>query len=61
MAEKKYQWKLQIFWAGGWRTILESDKRKELVDYAAQCPEDLEMRIIDTTTEEVKAHGRRRH
>ena len=58
--DKKYQWKLQILWAGGWRTIMESDKRAVLSAYMESCPEGLQLRIIDTT-EEVKPNGRRRH
>ena len=58
--DKKYRWKLQIYWQGGWRKILESDKRSDLVDYAKTCPEHLQLRIIDTT-EEVKARGNKRH
>lgn len=56
--DKKFRWKLQVYWAGGWRTIIESDKRYELVQYADTCPDDLELRIIDST-EEVKKDGRR--
>lgn len=56
----KKRWKLQLMWSGSWRTILESDKRTELSDYARTCPDDLEMRIIDSTEEE-KNNGRRRH
>ena len=59
MAEKKYLWKLQIYWQGGWRTIMGSDKRSDLSEYASKCPNELEMRIIDTTQEEVKSNGRR--
>lgn len=58
---EKYLWKLQIYWCGNWRTIMESDDRRELAQYAEQCADDVQLRIIDTTTEEVKAHGRRRH
>ena len=57
--DKKYRWKLQIYWDGNWRTVLESEKRIELSRYAESCPEDLQLRIIDST-EEVKANGRRR-
>ena len=56
--DKKYRWKLQILWGGDWRTIMESDDRKMLAEYARQCPDDLELRIIDAE-EEVKARGRR--
>ena len=56
--EKKYRWKLQIYWAGDWRTIIQSDKRLDLVQYANSCSEDIELRIIDAE-EEVKARGRR--
>ena len=56
--DKKYRWKLQIYWDMEWRTVLESDKRSELSRYAESCSEDLELRIIDST-EEVKSHGRR--
>ena len=52
------RWKLQVYWSGGWRTIMESDKRHELVQYAESCPGDLELRIIDAM-EEVKSNGRR--
>lgn len=52
------RWKLQVYWGGGWRTIMESDKRQDLVQYAESCPADLELRIIDAT-EEVKSNGRR--
>lgn len=58
--DKKKRWKLQIYWDGDWRTILESDARHELVTYANSCAEDLEIRIIDSSEEEVKKHGRRR-
>ena len=54
----KRRWKLQVFWCGDWRTIMESDKRYELAQYAESCPDDLKLRIIDTT-EEVKSNGRR--
>ena len=59
--DKKYRWKLQIYWQGGWRTILEGDKRTELSEYMESCPDQYEMRIVDTTLEEVKPNGRRRH
>ena len=45
-------------WGGDWRTIMESDDRKMLAEYARQCLDDLELRIIDAE-EEVKARGRR--
>jgi hypothetical protein len=57
-AENKYRWILQILWDGHWRTIMEHEERKVLVEYAYSCPRDLELRIIDST-EEVKAHGGR--
>lgn len=57
---KKYRWKLQIFWGSAWRTIMENDKRAILSEYMERCPDDLRMRIIDTTEEEEeKPHGRR--
>lgn len=56
--DRSKRWKLQIYWSGDWRTIMESDKRYELVQYAETCPGDLELRIIDAT-EEVKSNGRR--
>ena len=56
---KKYRWELQIWWGGAWRTIMENDKRAILSEYMESCPEDLRMRIIDTTEEEVKPRGRR--
>ena len=56
---KKYRWKLQIYWGGAWRTIMENEKRIVLAGYMERCPEDLRMRIIDTTEEEVKPRGRR--
>ena len=49
--------KLQIYWQGGWRTILENTDRKPLVEYAETCPEKYDLRIIDSE-EEVKARGR---
>ena len=52
------RWKLQVFWAGDWRTIMESDDRITLAKYARSCPDDLQLRIIDAE-EEVKAHGGR--
>ena len=52
------RWKLQVFWAGDWRTIMESDDRVMLAKYARSCPDDLRLRIIDAE-EEVKAHGGR--
>ena len=55
---KDKPWKLQIYWHGGWRTILESEYRKPLVEYAETCPENLQLRIIDS--KEDKEHGRRR-
>lgn len=58
MSDKKFRWKLQIFWSGEWRTIMESDTRKILAEYAGQCNKDLELRIIDAE-EEVKPRGRR--
>ena len=58
MGDKKFRWKLQLFWYGDWRTIMESDDRKILAEYAQRCPKDLELKIIDAE-EEVKAHGRR--
>ena len=56
--ERKPRWKLQIFWGGDWRTIMENENRVELAQYASSCPDDLQLRIIDTE-EEVKARGRR--
>ena len=58
MSDKKYRWKLQLFWYGEWRTIMESDSRKILAEYAGQCGKDLELQIIDAE-EEVKPRGRR--
>jgi len=55
---RQYRWKLQIYWAGDWRTIMEHDDRHVLVEYAQSCAEDLQLRIIDTQ-EEVKARDRR--
>ncbi len=55
---KDKPWKLQIYWHGGWRTILESEYRKPLVEYAETCPDHLELRIIDSKEE--KEHGKRR-
>lgn len=59
MADKKYLWMVQIFWAGDWRNIFGSDKRYELAEYMESCPPELEMRIIDTTSVEEKKHGGR--
>ena len=57
---KQYRWKLQIHWGGAWRTIMENDTRAILSEYMESCPEDLRMRIIDSTEEEEeKKHGRR--
>ena len=58
--DKKYRWKLQILWAGDWRTIMESDDRRILVEYADSCSGDVQLRITDTL-EEVKQNGRKRH
>jgi len=55
---KGKQWKLQIHWGGKWRTILENDDRKPLVEYAEICPDHLRLRIIDSKEE--KEDGRRR-
>lgn len=55
---KDKRWKLQIFWKGGWRTILDDSDRKPLVEYAQTCPGHLELRIIDSKEE--KENGRRR-
>jgi len=55
--DKKYRWQLQIMWGGDWRTIMESDDRRILTEYAERCRKDLRMRIRDT--EEVKKDGRR--
>ena len=54
----KYRWQLQILWGGDWRTIMESDDRRILTEYARKCGRDLQMRIHDTN-EEVKTNGRR--
>jgi hypothetical protein len=59
MADKKLRWTLQIFWDGEWRTLFGSDKRIELARYIEECPKDLELRIIDSLEEEVKARARR--
>lgn len=59
MPTDKKEWRLQIYWQGGWRTIMDSDNRKELVEYARSCPEDLQLRILNKNEEEVKARGRR--
>ena len=56
--DKKYHWRLEILWAGEWRTIMESDYRRDLVEYASRCAEDLNLRIVDSL-EEVKKNGRR--
>ena len=52
------RWELQIFWAGKWRTILRSNKRSELAEYAVTCPEHLQIRIRDTREEGEKRGGR---
>jgi hypothetical protein len=56
--DKKRHWKLQIFWCGDWRTILESDDRHDLTEYAEHCAEDLQLRIQDAE-EEVRKRDRR--
>ena len=59
--DKRKRWKLQVFWANDWRTIIESDARHELVEYTQSCAEDLQFRIVDNDEEEGEKHGRRRH
>lgn len=56
--DKNRRWKLQIFWGGDWRTILESDDRHDLTEYAQHCAEDLQLRIQDAE-EEVRKRDRR--
>lgn len=56
---KQKKWKLQVFYGGDWRTIMEGDARHELVEYANSCAEDVQLRIIDSSEEEVNKHGRR--
>jgi hypothetical protein len=56
--DRKKRWRLQILWGGDWRTIMESDERHMLVEYASRCADDLEMRIQDTN-EDVKKNDRR--
>lgn len=59
--DRKPRWLLQAFYGGAWRDLFGSDYRSELVDYVNKCSESLQIRIIDTTEEEVtKKHGRRR-
>ena len=59
MAKDKTRFELQIYWQGGWRTILKNDSRKPLAEYAQSCSGENQLRIIDTEEEEVKRHGRR--
>jgi hypothetical protein len=56
--DKKNRWKLQIFWCGDWRTIMESDDRHILMEYAQTCAEDTKLKILDTS-EEVSKRDRR--
>lgn len=55
---KNKRWLLQVFWAGEWRDIMQSDERHVLAKYMQSCPDDLEVRIVDTQ-EGVKARDRR--
>ena len=60
MPTGKTRWMLQIYWEGAWRTILDSDERKVLAEYARGCPDDLDLRIINSDEEdEVRKRGRR--
>lgn len=61
MAEKKYRYQLEAFWAGAWRRLWGADKRIDLDQYVAQCPDSVQFRIIDTVLEELNERGRRRN
>ena len=56
MAEKQ-RYQLEIMWQGKWRRLFGSEKRIELDEYRATCPDNLEIRIVDTKEE--AEYGRR--
>ena len=56
MSEKQ-RYQLEIKWQGKWRRLFGSERRIELDEYRATCPDNLEIRIVDT--EEETDHGRR--
>ena len=55
----KPKWTLYIWWNGEWRRLWGSEKRVALVEYAEGCPEEIQLRIMDSEEEkEVKKYGR---
>ena len=53
------RFKLQVHYGGDWRTVMESEFRYEVVNYAMQCGDDVVIRIVDTKEEKVEKDGRR--